>query len=317
MVDNKEINRLVEDFLKRRYLLDMGKNKLASYLKSTPENIVMAKKLARKSMITDNKSKNFTKLPKILIFDIETSPMISYHFGHWNQNISLDQVIENPIMLTWSAKWLFSSEVISEKITTDEVLRRDDKRIVTALWNLINGADIVVAHFGNKFDIPMMNSRFIINGLQPTTSYKSIDTKAVASKHFRFPSNKLDAIAGYFGFGKKIKTDFLLWRGCMEGNADKIEEMRVYNVQDVIVLEEVYLKLRPYIRSHPNVGLYIDSEVPGCANCGCEDLTLEDQYYTNTNKYDVYRCTCGALSRVRNSSLTKEDRKNLIVSLAN
>ena len=47
MSDNGEIKRLVEEFLSRQYLLDMGKSKLSSYLKSDVENILIAKRMAR------------------------------------------------------------------------------------------------------------------------------------------------------------------------------------------------------------------------------------------------------------------------------
>lgn len=305
-----DLQGVIRKFKSHPKYMEYGAGKMAKQWKCSREDIYQARKVVRAM-------KRGKKLPKILIYDIETSPMISYHFGHWNQNIYLDQVIENPIMLTWSAKWLFDDEIMSDKIKVDEVLERDDCRLVKGLYDLINEADIVVAHYGDKFDIPMMNNRFLLNGFPPHTTINSIDTKKVASKQFRFPSNKLDALAGYFGFGQKIKTDFLLWRGCMEGKADKIEEMRVYNVQDVAVLEEVYLKLRPYIKSHPNVALYSESTEPCCANCGSENLTeINSSYYTPTGKYKISRCECGALNRERTTSLDKNKRKSLLVSVA-
>jgi len=310
-----EVDRVIAEFLNRRYLLDMGRNKLANYLKTDAETILIAKKIAKKTInygYINPVSK--AKLPKILIFDLESSPMISFHFGHWKQNIGLDQVIHNPILLTWSAKWLFSPEIISDSITPDEVLNFDDKRITVSLWKIINEADILVAHYGQKFDEPLMNARFLINGLPPVSPYVSIDTKAVASRQFKFPSNKLDALAIYFGFDRKLPTDFMLWRRCMEGSAEAIEEMLKYNEQDCFLLEEIYLKLRPYIHAHPNVGLYLESDTPVCSNCGCDDLKYESNYYTQTGIYDVYRCSCGALSRVRKSRVQKSQSKNLLIS---
>jgi DNA polymerase III epsilon subunit-like protein len=167
------------------------------------------------------------------------------------------------------------------------------------LWQLINKADIIIAHFANGFDVPLMNARFIINGMTPPSFYKVIDTKAVASRHFKFPSNKLDAIAGYFGLGSKIKTNFMLWRKCMEGDENALEEMRIYNIQDVELLEDVYLKLRPFIKSHPNLNLYMETNKHVCANCGNHNIKFDSYYYTSVNKYEVYRCSCGALSRLR------------------
>ena len=304
------LEQVIKKMESRPYMLDMGKGKLSKWLGCSKDEIVLAKKAVRSKTKTG-------RLPKILIFDIETSPMVSYHWGHWQQNIYLPQVIDNTIMLTWSAKWLFSSETMSDKISVEDVLARNDFKVVESLWNLINEADITVAHYGDRFDTPMMNSRFLINGLPPTTTVTTIDTKKVASKTFRFASNKLDALAGYFGFGKKLDTDFMLWRKCMEGDADAIEEMRVYNVQDVAVLEEVYLKLRPYIKAHPNVGLYLESNEPVCANCGSVDLMpLTNNYYTPTGRYGTYRCKCGAINRQRVHNMDKDKRNVLLTSVA-
>jgi hypothetical protein len=302
------LEQIVKKMESSPYVLEMGKGKLSKWFKCSKEDIINAKKIVRAKKKTG-------RLPKILIYDLETSPMVSYHWGHWQQNISLSQVISNHILLTWSAKWLYDSEVMSDKITPSEALKLDDKRISTSLWELIHEADIVVAHHGDKFDIPIMNSRFIINGLPPYSITNSIDTKKVASRTFRFPSNKLDALAGYFGFGQKIKTDFDLWRGCMEGDQKSIDEMETYNIQDVKVLEEVYLKLRPYIKSHPNVGLYLESDTAVCAACGSDDLIgMNKNYYTPTGRYAVYQCKCGSISRCRTHNMDKEKRKVLLTS---
>jgi hypothetical protein len=76
--------------------------------------------------------------------------------------------------------------------------------------------------------------------------------------------------------------------------------MSIYNNQDVVLLEKVYLKLRPYIKNHPNVTLYDDKHGNRCPSCGGKHLHKEDYFYTHVNKFPVYRCqSCGALSRDR------------------
>ena len=105
-------------------------------------DVYEARRLAKEKISKKTKC----KLPKILIFDIESSPSKVYSFGRFNVNIYLDQVIQDPIMLTWSAKWLFSDTVMSDRLTPEEVLKVDDYRIVKSLWSLLNEADIVVAH---------------------------------------------------------------------------------------------------------------------------------------------------------------------------
>ena len=203
-------------------------------------------------------------------------------------------------MLSWAASWLGSGEVMSARLYGEEVLDECDFRIVKQLWNLLNEADIVVAHNGNAFDIPKIRARFALNGLPPTSFYQQIDTKIIAAKEFGFSSNKLDALAQNFGIGKKIHTEFELWARCMKGEDKALEEMETYNKHDVEILEEVYMKLRPYIKNHPNVTLYDDKVSHGCPTCGSEHLVEEGFYYTSVGKFQVYRCEeCEALSRSR------------------
>lgn len=256
------------------------------------------------------------KLPKILLFDLESSPLISYHFQMWKVNIGINQVIEKPHLLTWSAKWAFEDVVFSDKLTPDEAVKHDDKRIVESLWEVMDAADIIVGHYSSKFDEPLANSRFVIHGLKPLSPHKTIDTKMVASKYFKMHSNKLDAIADLFGLPGKIDTTFELWKGCMEGDAQSLADMETYNRQDVIVLENVYIRLLPYIKNHPNISLYNNSTETCCTRCGSPDLELLDKkYYTTVSAFVTYRCNeCGSISRERRTSISKEKRLNTLTS---
>lgn len=258
-----------------------------------------------------------SKFPKILIFDIETSPMSAYIWGRWKQNVSLDQTISEWFMLSWSAKWLNNPNVMSDVLTPKEVLKENDSRITHSMWQLFNEADIVIAHNGQKFDTPRLNSRFILNGLIPPTPYRQIDTLVVARKEFGFSSNKLDALAGYFGIEHKSDTDFNLWKRCLAGEQEALDYMEAYNIKDVEILEKVYLKLRPWIKNHPNISLYLENEDETCPHCGSSNLADTGTYsYTNVSKFSNVRCMdCGGLARRRTSDYPKEKRKQLVVSV--
>lgn len=309
------IDYIINDFNKKPYLINMGSGKLSYMYSKKLKEVVLKADIYKARQIIRQKHYN-ENLPKILVFDIETSPSISYTFGRFKYNIMWDQVEQEPIMLTWAAKWLYSDDVLSDKITSEEVLNEDDSRIVKSLWDLMETADIVVAHYGDNFDLPMLNTRAILNGLPPYSTVRSIDTKKVASTVFNFPSNKLDALAKYFGLKGKIKTEFQLWINCLKGKSQAIKEMETYNKQDVLLLEEVYLLLRPYIKSHPNVGAYMDNDTRVCSVCGSTHLTETNKYqYTNTGKYKLWRCECGALSRGRRTDFDKTTGKNLLTSV--
>lgn len=255
---------------------------------------------------------------KILLFDIETSPMEVFVWSFWQKYISTDNVIKDWAVLSWSAKWLFDSTVMSMRVTPEEAQAREDSSLIRPLWDLMNEADIVVAHNGDKFDIKKINARFIINGLTPPMPYRTIDTKKVASRVFGFSSNKLDYLNKMFKLPQKIETDFQLWIDCVAGKEAALREMEEYNRHDVVALEELYLYLRPWIKSHPNVNLYLDeTTVTACTNCGNTGLTWGGHYYTPAGKYEAFRCDrCGAIGRSRTCALTKEQRAVLPIAAA-
>jgi len=239
---------------------------------------------------------DITVLPKILMFDIETTPMPVWVWSFGKQYVPHTNILKDNdglqrfwYVLSWAAKWLYDDNTISDVLTPEEAVGRDDKRIMESIWKLLDEADIVVAHNGDRFDIRKLNARFILNGMNPPSPYKSIDTLKIARKEFAFSSNKQDFLTKTFGVSEKLKTEFQLWIDCMDGNKERLAEMLKYNKRDVIGLEQVYLKLRPYIRNHPNLGILMDDNV--CPSCGSKNLKAANAtYFTSSNEYPVFRC---------------------------
>lgn len=253
---------------------------------------------------------------KILSLDIETAPLKSYVWGIWNQNLghSLNMLESDWFMLTWSAKWLFDDKVMSDRVTPEEVKNEDDKRICKSLWSLLEEAEVVIWHNGQRFDQKRINTRLLKNGLKPTMPYQSIDTLLHARKKFNITSNKLNYIGQFLGLGEKLDTGgFDLWRKCMEGQEEALIQMEKYNIQDVILLEDVYLALLPFISPHPNVGLFVAEDVHVCPSCGSKHLKWEGTYTTYANQYDAFRCgDCGSIGRSR---IARPKGKNITISI--
>jgi len=300
------LNYLVNLFIEKPVYLGMGAGKLSARYGTNRETVYRAKDIVRGRT---------TKLPKILILDIETTPLKAYVWQTQVNKayISDDAIISKWHMLTWSAKWLGSNEIMSMRVSGDEALHEEDGRIVRVLWNLLDEADIVIAHNGDYFDVPNINTRFIVNGLPPTRTYRTIDTLKIARKQFGFTHNSLNALGKVFGLGEKIETNFDLWRNADRGDDEALIEMEIYNRGDVDLLEKVYLKLRPWVRNHPNIGIYLESDEKVCAICGSEHIVQDGYHYTNTGRYPAYRCNdCGSTNtRSRNNDYPKDKKKNL------
>ena len=253
---------------------------------------------------------------KILIFDIETAPFRTYVWSFWKQNVGQNQVISDWFCLTWAAKWLFEDNVMSARLTEEEVLNEDDERIVKEFWKLLDEADIVIAHNANGFDIPKLNTKFLQYGLHPPSPYEVIDTLLHLRKRFKFGSNRLNYVNMVLGLDVKQDTGgFDLWSSCLGGNVDSLKKMESYNIQDVKILEDLYLKMRSWIQPHPNIGLYVDENIKACPSCGHHHLEPCGTYSTYANSYEALRCTsCGSISRERRNNVSKEKKQNLVIS---
>lgn len=301
----------------KHYMLEMGSGKLSKRYKIERQDVIRAKEQVRKELNSELKILNRADRPRILLIDIETAPLRAYIWQKevWGANVSSDRVISEWFMLTWAAKWLGDEEIVSMKLTGEEARKEDDSRLVKELWYLLNSSDIVIAHNGIRFDSPNISTRFLLNGLPPCKPYRQIDTLLVAKKQFGFTHNNLNGLAKLFNLGEKIETTFDLWTRCLDGDNKALAEMEVYNRHDVELLEEVYIKLRPWIKGHPNLGTYVEESTPRCAVCGSTNLVeTADFYYTNLGKYPIYKCECGANNSHRKTILTPEKRNSLLIS---
>lgn len=254
--------------------------------------------------------------PKILLFDIETAPMLGYVWSLWENNVALNQLQTDWYVLSWSAKWLGSPEnEVMYMDQRDSVNIENDKKILQGIWQLLDEADIVIGQNSKSFDHKKLNARFIINGMQPPSSYRHIDTKRLAKKHFGFTSTKLEYMTDKLCTKyKKLKhskfSGFTLWRECLANNLQAWKEMEKYNKYDVLSLEELYYKLIPWDNTI-NFNVYSDSVETVCT-CGSSDFDYNGFYYTNAGKYRKYRCAvCGSELRSKTNLLSKDKRKSL------
>lgn len=257
--------------------------------------------------------------PSIVTLDIETSPLESYTWGLWDQNVGLEQIKTEWSILSYSAKWLGSKEIFFNHTGGRGPKKvRDDKPLMKELWNLLDQADLVVAQNGARFDIKKINSRLVVHGFGPYSPIRIVDTLSVAKKHFGFTSNKLAWLSKYLTETKKSEhkkfPGFELWLECLKDNPAAWAEMRKYNIQDVVATEQLYLKQRPWISGHPNVANYNFDESEQCPKCASPRLQARGWAVTQAGKYQRLQCQdCGGWSRSKKNLSSADKRKSLLV----
>jgi hypothetical protein len=241
--------------------------------------------------------------------DIETAPNLVHVWGLWQQNVGINQIIDAGYVMCWACKWYGTDEIMF-----DSVHKSKPAVMLRRIHKLLDEADAVIHYNGTSFDIPTLNKEFLVHGMFPPSPYKQVDLFRVAKSSFRFPSKKLDYIAKALGLGEKTKHEgHELWIKCMADDESAWERMETYNRNDVVLLEAVYERMRPWVRTHPNVAVYDEPGLPVCPTCGSGKVQRRGVYITVAQKYTRMHCQeCGKWSRDTHNEIPKEDRANIL-----
>ncbi len=254
-------------------------------------------------------------MPKILFLDIETAPIEAHVWSLWENNVALNQIVKDWSVLSWAAKWRGKSPVMYEDVSQQKD-KRDDSKVIKGIWALMDEADIVVGQNSKAFDVKKLNARFIINGMQPPSSYRQLDTKVMAKKAFGFTSNKLEYMADklctkYKKLKHKEFAGHEMWVECLKGNPKAWKEMEKYNKHDVLALEELYEKLIAWDNTI-NFNVYHKNHSAACT-CGSTHIVKNGNQYTNGGKYDRFKCMdCGKNFQDKYNQLSTKKKAEML-----
>lgn len=302
----------------RRYL---GKESKESHIRLILKAHEYDKQAAQ--VITETVARN--PGAKIFLGDVEVSATLAWVFNRFKAFVTPSHVEHEPYMLTWAGKWLDNPAIISRKLPDYETFKtdiHDDRELVEELWHILDECDIFIAH-NARFDKGWANQRFAFHGMKPPSPYIVIDTLAELKSAFSLPSNALEAACNYFQLDarKRHHEGITLWIRCFHGEIEAFEEMEFYNIGDIPTLEGIYLKVRPFMKKHPNLTLFNeedDNQVLRCVRCNSDKVVEMTGKVGTTylSKFQAYRCECcGSVMRDRRNIRTKEEMANTLVNI--
>lgn len=220
--------------------------------------------------------------PKILLLDIETKPTLAYVWRLYKENVGIEQIEDAGGMICFGAKWFGDRE----KLFYSD-WEHGHEEVVRQAHALISEADAVVTYNGDSFDLTKLRGEFLLANLSPPPPVTSIDVYKTVKK-LGFVSGKLGFIGPLLGLGKKVKHEgFGLWKDVMKGNCSAQGKMKSYCLQDVVLLEKVYKKIRPYITNHPHLGF---SPPTACGSCG--SVHTQKRGFRRTKSFVIQRIQC-------------------------
>lgn len=236
--------------------------------------------------------------PKILFFDLETTPLRAWTWGLFKQFIAIGQIDTGPRVMCWSARWYGTK---GKAVMFDSEKNSGHKGMLESLRALLDEADVVVGYNSDNFDIPWVNEQFLTSGIPLPSPFKAIDLYKLNKKHLRMPSGKLDYMAlDLLGQRKVSHNGFQLWLDCMNPESPNYERawktMEKYAKQDTYLLEPLFDIMRPFIRSL-NFGLFSENDFV-CTHCGSAKIQKRGYEYTTAGKFQRYQCTnCNSWSK--------------------
>ena len=253
---------------------------------------------------------------KRLIFDIEVSPNIGWFWKpeHYTR-VYHDNIILEGSIICICYKW--AGEKAVHSLTWDS--KHNEKIMLQEFIKVMNEADEVVTHNGDRFDIVWLRTRCLVNGVPMMPDYTSIDTYKEAKYKFNFMSNKLSHIANVCGLGEKLDTGgSKLWKQVLMGetelenkdfwhrlllgnNMSALQKMVRYCKQDVRLLEKVWDKMNPYIKAKSHFGHSTNT----CPECGSSEIIINKHRISAGGLHLIsFRCKkCGKYHTVPISKL--------------
>lgn len=270
-----------------------------------------------------SKDTDLTKKIKVLVYDLEVSPLLIWAYGTYDTNAL--KVEKQSHIFCFSYGWLDveNPEVMKVKCVAQydfparfKADSYDDYDVVKSLYSLMEQADITLGYNVDGFDDKVSTTRFLYYNFKALSPHKSIDPLKTARSKFKLPNNKLNTVAQYFGLGEKTTvTHSDLWYDCLLGSKKAWRDMKTYCNQDVVLVKDVYMKLRPYVRAHPNLATM--SQRPDvCPTCLGTKFFSNGLRTTQTMTYRRFVCAnCGATARERVSDKDAGFEKPTYVSV--
>lgn len=223
--------------------------------------------------------------PKVAIFDLETAGLEANR-AH---------------ILCAALKWLGKKEIKTWRIDdtpaygTTPASWTNDGPVAQAVADELVQADAVIAYYGGygRFDVPYLNTRLISNGLDPLPFVTVIDPHRTARYALKLARNDMGSVAALFKTEHaKVHLPWEDWLAAKYGDRKAMDRILKYNINDIKVLEDLYLKMRPLIHNHP----YVAQPVPGqditmqCPSCG--SMHSHSRGSRTTKSFRLFRRQC-------------------------
>lgn len=124
----------------------------------------------------------------------------------------------------------------------------DDSNLVRAVKEMVEKHDIIVTWNGKRFDMPFLTTRLIDCGADSLEQVMHLDLLYTARFKLKLGSNALDNVLSFLEHkSQKTSVDPRVWRMAQFGDTESMNYIVEHCELDVLELEKVFNKFKPYI----------------------------------------------------------------------
>lgn len=235
--------------------------------------------------------------PRIVLFDLETLPDFEEAMKYWVGLSSYPGLtLKANITSICCAGWKVYGENPVSCINAwdfpewlDDV--NDDLKLVKAIASVLEGADCVVTHNGKRFDWKFLQTRLLIHKLPPLPKILHVDTCSVAKSNLLLFNNRLNTLGDSLTSEQKMEHEgWKLWVKTRDRDPAAMKTMEEYCKQDVLLLEKVFTRLKPFVKEIPNFNIFRDLDREGCPNCESLEIVKGGLRYERNGVMQRWSC---------------------------
>jgi len=185
-----------------------------------------------------------------------------------------------------------------------------DEAVVRETHIVMSQADILVGHYGNKFDWKYMNAKFDKYGLPHLTHIPKFDTCLMARQKYKLGSNRLDSLCEFFGVTRKQDIDHKHWMNLYTHDARSMRTIGVYCEQDVLCLEQVFNRMKHHFNIPYHSGVAEGNPRSSCPQCGFIETAVKNIRTTKSGLWraSMFCADCNHCWTIPKSVLVSEGR---------
>lgn len=229
--------------------------------------------------------------PKILYYDIETTPMRVWTFRLGKQHVNHKQIVDGDKVDIICITYCWDKGPAME--LNWNYNKQDSSKMIKAFDKIVKEADITIGQNSDNFDVKHINTQRLLHKLPPFPEWADCtdDTLKQLRRHFKFPSSSLDYISSVLGFGGKVKMCMQDWIDIVEKNKNGLKsfnKMIKYGKKDVVDTRKVFKVLKPYIKPKFNMATFTQTFC--CTNCGSKDIRKKRISIAGKTRYQNFYC---------------------------